>query len=263
MQTQLTPLKLSNRICPLPIAFVGLVVAVVCLTTLANARLANAQGTATASAFGTRNLGGSSIPSTGGGQIGTGQLGGTSGGATLGGGLGGGQGGTSQATGQRQTQAGRFVGADLTDSRAVGNVMAGNAQQSQQNNMFQNLFQQMNRNQNRNQNQANSTQSKLRIPLKLGFKAVPTNAPRFTAQFEKRIVKLPGLSTLGPITASLEGTTVVLRGKVASEADRQLAEEVAMLEPEVSEVQNELEVSEGPPTVEVLPVPRPAKPAAQ
>jgi len=113
-------------------------------------------------------------------------------------------------------------------------------------------------NQQQAQKNARSTQqaqSQFRVPLRLGFQPQPVQSGSI-GRFERRMEKIPGLSRLGPIQATLEGRTAVLRGTVASEADRQLAEGLARLEPEVMAVRNELVV--GSPansgtTVEALP----------
>jgi len=99
-------------------------------------------------------------------------------------------------------------------------------------------------------------QSQFRVPLRIGFVPQPVNPSNITAVFPGRLTKIAGLSGLGRIQASLEGRTAVLRGTVATEADRQLAEGLARLEPEVMAVRNELVV--GNPgslgtTVEALP----------
>jgi osmotically-inducible protein OsmY len=62
---------------------------------------------------------------------------------------------------------------------------------------------------------------------------------------------------LGKIEATLEGNrTVVLRGRVATEADRQLAEGLARLEPAAMAVRNELVVGSAPgTTAEAVPPP--------
>jgi hypothetical protein len=60
--------------------------------------------------------------------------------------------------------------------------------------------------------------------------------------------------SVGPIRVQIDGQTAVLRGMVATEHDRNRAGRLAMLEPTVSHVQNELEVSDW-----TLPQPRAAR----
>lgn len=229
---------------------------------------ASAQNTTQASsAFGTRSLGGSqqSSRTTGSNSSATASMG--QGGAM---GQGQGQGGS---TGSR---TGSFVGGSQQSRRAVGNVMAGQGNTGANGmmgmgGMGQNMFGAMNRNnQNRNgqngfgNNQNNSnqqSQNRMRVPLKLGFTPTPVATTAFSSKSVARINKLPAMKNSKGVKVSLEGTTAVLQGEVASEADRQLAEGLLMLEPEVSEVRNELVIRSTPPSVEVLPVPSTANSA--
>lgn len=113
-------------------------------------------------------------------------------------------------------------------------------------NQFANLFSQLGRQMNQgnfNESGQRAGRPPIRIPLRLGFVPKPISAPQFTARFENRITKLPGITTIGPIQVTMEGSVAVLRGVVASEQDRQLAAGVALLEPEVESVRNELTVS--------------------
>jgi BON domain len=102
-------------------------------------------------------------------------------------------------------------------------------------------------------------QTQVRIPLRLGFQPTAIAAPRFNATFSDRLAKNSTLQRIGSINVALEGRTAILRGTVASEADRQLAAGLARLEPEVLVVQNELVVGSTETTEEALP---PAPPAA-
>jgi hypothetical protein len=110
---------------------------------------------------------------------------------------------------------------------------------------------------------ANQPQSQFPVPLRLGFAPNTAAAERGIANgFVPRLNKIVGSSSIGPISATLEGNTAVLRGTVASEADRQLAEGLAMLEPQVMAVRNELVVNPSQPPSEPLP-PTPAAAAGQ
>ncbi|MGI8979181.1 MAG: BON domain-containing protein [Pirellulaceae bacterium] len=142
-------------------------------------------------------------------------------------------------------------GANLISSNydIIGGQSTGN------NNQFANLFSQIGRsmNQGGNFNQQggrNTARSTIRIPLRLGFAPKPVSMPQFTAKFESRLAKLPAISAIGPIRVTMEGSTAVLTGVVASEGDRQLAEGVALLEPEVETVRNELTVQASEPAAE-------------
>jgi hypothetical protein len=115
---------------------------------------------------------------------------------------------------------------------------------------------------NRQQAQRNTrgnTQSKsaFRVPVRLGFQQPPGPPARVSGQLSSRLTKIPGLSQVGPIQVVMSGQTAVLRGTVASEADRQLAEGLARLEPEVQAVVNELQVA-NPETTAEAPAPNSA-----
>lgn len=104
-------------------------------------------------------------------------------------------------------------------------------------------------NQNATQNRGN-----LRVSMEIGFGRPRSvlNASAASLRLSKRLSNIPQLDTLGPIAVTSVGRTVVLRGTVPSERARDLAERLALLEPGVSEVQNELSVVE-PSTLPELP----------
>ena len=156
--------------------------------------------------------------------------------------------------------AGDFVGVDVGDARTAGVMDIGTAGGGRGGQQFTSLFSsssgrggnnvlgqllggQFNQgggNQRTRSSSGGNTQ--LRIPIRMDFTITPAATTRFTAQFQKRLGKLPGLTMVSPIEVVADGDTVVLRGAVASEGDRQLAEDLAKLEPEVSKVRNELTV---------------------
>jgi len=114
----------------------------------------------------------------------------------------------------------------------------------------------------RAQRTASQPQGQFRIPLRLGFQPQAIAPQRIDVGFSDRLTRIPGLARVGRISASLEGRTAVLRGTVPTEADRQLAEGLARLEPEVIAVRNELVVgAPAPSTGEALPPP-PRTPAS-
>lgn len=244
--------------------------AVVCLPTIAPAQ-AN-RGSTTNGAFGQTSLGGTSGASPSG--LGTGMTQGMSAGsAQSGSGAGGGgvnTGGSTfgQATGtnMQNLQAGGQTG-------FIGQSSANNAQNffasgqrgatTQNFNALRQLATKSRQNQF-NQQQAQrggrtgaQAQSQFRVPLRIGFVPTPVRQNIIGPIIAGRLTKVPGMSQLGKIEASLEGDrTVVLRGTVATEADRQLAEGLARLEPEVMAVRNELVVGSVPGTTgEALPPP--------
>jgi osmotically-inducible protein OsmY len=84
----------------------------------------------------------------------------------------------------------------------------------------------------------------LRPPaLAVGFQAMsPAVGPADTvAELIRRNDRIQRLS---PITVTLEDDTAILRGRVATEHDRQLVELLTRFEPGIWQVKNELTVAE-------------------
>jgi len=173
------------------------------------------------------------------------------------------------ATGMQDLQRGGnsgFVGLSAANAQnflasGQGGALGGRGG-AQSFNMLTQLMAQSRRNQfnqqqaQRGQRGGTQAQSQFRVPMRLGF-APPSIRPEGINEYSTRLTKIPGMSQLGPIRATLEGRTAVLRGMVATEADRQLAEGLAMLEPEVQAVRNELVVGSPGTTGEALPPPVP------
>jgi osmotically-inducible protein OsmY len=172
----------------------------------------------------------------------------------------------------RGNRQGQFVGADTGEARAIGVAdMGGNNAAGQQfgsllggrngGNLLGQLMQGSQFNQTGRTQTGRSGTTQLRVPISLGFTPRPIATSRITAQIRTRLGRLPALSAVGPIEVALEGEAVVLRGTVASEGDRQLAEELLMLEPEVTQVKNELKIQGLADTsVASPPAPTPANP---
>jgi osmotically-inducible protein OsmY len=95
-------------------------------------------------------------------------------------------------------------------------------------------------------------QNQVPIRLTLGFQPQPVSPPRLTATLTQRLTKVPALPSANQIRLEMAGQTVILRGTVASEDERQLAEGLIRLEPGVAAVRNELVVAAAP---EALPAP--------
>jgi hypothetical protein len=164
--------------------------------------------------------------------------------------------------GMQNLQRGGNLGFVGISSAAVQNPFASGQQGRLSNVNFNTLTQLMTRSR---QNQFNAQQaqkssrgnsqatSQFRVPMRLGFQPMRQPAAQVSGQLSSRLTKIPGLSRVGPIQVEFAGTTAVLRGTVASEADRQLAEGLARLEPEVQGVVNELEVAAPSTPVEALP----------
>jgi hypothetical protein len=218
------------------------------------------RGTTTSGMFGSTTLGGGTTSNTQAAQ----QSGAKSG--TLGGGTMAGQGGLQVYSPAGSQGNGAFVGASTSNISNFFSRQSGNTQPRQTglanignllNLSRQNTFnqQQTQRNAQRGRQQAQSP-TLVRVPIRVGFQPPPITGTQFTTAFSERLAKMPGLLSSGRIEVSLEGRTAVLRGTVPSDSDRQLAERLAYLEPEVAQVRNELIVGTPPPApAEPLPTP--------
>lgn len=144
---------------------------------------------------------------------------------------------------QTTQQRGAFVGADSADTTNARSLQGTNtrAQFGANNGLaqLQNLFQQGL--QNINQGNQQGAQVQIPIALKLGFTPSPVSSTRMQA-FATRLTKLPSIRFVGPASVTMEGRTAVLRGKVLTEEDRELAQALALMEPDVTNVRNELTV---------------------
>jgi hypothetical protein len=75
-----------------------------------------------------------------------------------------------------------------------------------------------------------------------GFNYRPAGASQVQTEVEQVLARSRSLSPKRNIRVSVEGPAVVLRGTVASDQDRRLAEALVRLTPGVLEVRNELQV---------------------
>lgn len=212
-----------------------------------------AGGSTTSGMFGSRTLGGNNTSSRSGSGNGTGS-------ATAPVGQG------SQLTGSErfleQNRQGAFVGADTGDTSNAMSAQAGNQRAMQGLQGLSNMFSQMNRGRNQPNNGDNrqGNRVQLRIPMRVGFTTKSLATTRVSAAFQTRLTKLPALQGIGQVQVSLEGDTVVLRGQVATEADRKLVADLASLEPGIAVVRNELAVD---PAASTGAAPAPSNPAPQ
>lgn len=62
------------------------------------------------------------------------------------------------------------------------------------------------------------------------------------ASLQRHLRELPGVRWTSPLEVTVDGRTAILRGAVASERDRELAEALVQFEPGISEIQNDLEI---------------------
>jgi hypothetical protein len=222
--------------------------------------LASAQqmgsGTTSTSAFGSRTLGGSSTANRTGRSTGasnsSNSLSGVGGAAQGAGGTGTGT-GTTPTGGERYVRGNRqgaFVGADSSEaSNSYSQAVAGGqgamgGMGGLGGGMGNQMMMQAMRNQQQQNQQGKQQNGKnqLRPQLKAGFDIGPSLTTAFTSRQAARYLNLPALKGKGNIAVVMEGDTLVLQGQVQSAADRKLAEDLLSLEPEVTQVRNELEI---------------------
>lgn len=252
------------------ISFGGL--AVGCALVL-SASVAQAQQSAAASsgAFGARSLGSAFTPNAG-GFTGSGS-GGASGNGMAAAGMGGvsgmtqrGDASAGQVTGNERfvrgaRRPGQFVGADNADSSNLMSQLSSMAQGQlgpQRNNATTNP--------NRTQGNQGARRTMPRVELDLAFEYRTKGPTEAAVTLQNRFTQSPKPGLRGRVIVNLEGRTAVLRGNVATEHDRVLAERVALLEAGVSQVRNELQVVRTepiPPPTDAAPSSQTAPPSAQ
>jgi hypothetical protein len=164
----------------------------------------------------------------------------------------------------RQNRQGAFVGADTADAGNARSIQAQGQAASGLNSLFgpQGAFSQFSRMNRQDFNNQNQNQGPGRKPLRFRISAdiatsnVSSSPTTVSREFEARLKKIPAMAKAGSIQVTMQGRTAVLTGSVKSERDRELAEGLAMLEPGISAVRNELVVDASGPTAEELPAPR-------
>lgn len=119
--------------------------------------------------------------------------------------------------------------------------------------------------QNQQLNGQNQIPGDLRFRIRTGFTVAPIANHIVSERLSTRLMNIQQVQRLGVLDVLLTDRTVTLKGTVASDHARQLAERLVMLEPGVSKVKNELTVAEtavspetsGDPAAELLPLPTP------
>jgi osmotically-inducible protein OsmY len=99
------------------------------------------------------------------------------------------------------------------------------------------------------------TTTGIRATLRVAFSR-PETAPgpgRVNNTLVQLLSRSPRVQALSPIQVLVQGRTATLRGVVATDYDRALAEQVTRLEPGISQVRNELVVAVAPAEPELAP----------
>jgi len=155
-------------------------------------------------------------------------------------------------------QSGNFVGSDATEvsqffsALTGGRAGAGSGGDSglRANNNRGNDFN------NQGQDQSGSTTIPHRLVVSFRYAAPRIQLPVVNASGGITLKGLNRLQSRGPLNVELRERTAILRGVVATDHDRALAETLTLLEPGISQVQNELTVAESLPTVEPATAPQ-------
>lgn len=213
-------------------------------------------GTTRTGSFGSRTLGGASSSNRTGRSIGA-SNGSSFGSLSSQGGIAGAltEGAPSGERFVRGNRNGAFVGADSSDGAlnaysgmsgtaggmgglgGLGGGMMGN----------QMMMQAFRQNQQRSQQGLTQTQQnrlQVRVPVRVDSISAPPLTTEFTSRMTTRFANLPALKGKGNIVTVMDGDTLVLQGTVQTAADRKLAEDLLSLEPGVTQVRNELRVSQ-------------------
>jgi hypothetical protein len=152
----------------------------------------------------------------------------------------------------RGNRQGQFVGSDQRETSFVGSAGSAGATGrgisgfGSQNNMMRNFQQgrnqQFDRNRNRTANQGRNSRT-VRASLTLGFAAPTTASPMANKRLTGILQRSSRIEAISPLAVQVRGRTAILTGQVASESDRELAQKVVLLEPGISQVQNDLTVA--------------------
>lgn len=160
----------------------------------------------------------------------------------------------------RGNRQGAFVGADSGDTtnaysqtgangQAAGrngltgttgrNTLTGRNTATSQSRLGQN---QQNQNNLGGNTAGGTSKAPIRTTLVVGFTPPKVSPSVLGNRLQSHLTTTRGLERLGPLQVAVQGREVVLRGTVRSEHDRELAEQLALLEPGVASVRNELQV---------------------
>lgn len=82
----------------------------------------------------------------------------------------------------------------------------------------------------------------MRAIVRLGFSVPRPSSNVVSAQFQSRLARLPALKSAKQVTVKMAGETAVLEGVVATAQQRDLIERLALLEPGIASVQNDLKI---------------------
>ena len=91
--------------------------------------------------------------------------------------------------------------------------------------------------------QATQQRAPFRTTMRVGFEPPARDTSSISATLTRRLERSSMLQSRSRLSVEMNGQTAVLRGTVATEHDRELAERVVLLEPGVNRVENQLAVA--------------------
>lgn len=148
----------------------------------------------------------------------------------------------------RNNRQGEFVGADSGDTSFVGAVASESGRQTSSRNIRRGGGGASRANVNRSSGRGRQ-RDQVRIVLQLGFTPpksgtiAPSRTPQAVAsRLAERMEKSSWIQNQSPLEVSIDDGTATLRGVVATEHDRLLAERLALLEGGVRKVENQLKI---------------------
>jgi hypothetical protein len=117
--------------------------------------------------------------------------------------------------------------------------------------LFGGLTGRNNRNNPRNQlAEGQDIRSRRQIPIQvtynIDFPVPNVSMSNVARKLSNELSSSPTIGAYGPVSVRVEGGTAILRGTVPTDHDRILAAQLALLEPRVSQVRNELQVGSAP-----------------
>lgn len=150
-----------------------------------------------------------------------------------------------QMSRMQDLQSGEFVGADIQDARdamtATGAQRAGQTGQGGLSPFGSGRgFQQTRRPGSSTGYGSRRTTGQIRARIRVGFSVVRPAPAQLSSRLAQRLEKSSWLDAQSPIEVAFEQGTAILRGVVATEHDRTLAERMARLEPGIRQVENQL-----------------------
>ncbi|MHB8897703.1 MAG: BON domain-containing protein [Thermoguttaceae bacterium] len=158
----------------------------------------------------------------------------------------------------RDNRQGAFVGADAADTGFVGAASSDASGGSRNSRSMRRGGGGSSRGNANQRGGRGGQEDEIRSVLQLGFippnpaSVMPSRAPAAVAsELAGRMERSTRIQKLSPLQVSIAQGTATLRGSVATEHDRLLAERLVLLEPGIGKVENLLQVPSAQPAQEV------------